>query len=127
MTTVRVPIYDPSYDPANPPDFFEYEFFEFEANRMFPPNYRKETAMKKPARRHIYAITRVQRLLETGVDVANKPKLAKSINDDIALLCEVRDILYQIIENPSLPFVIHQLDSVQPILDQINAEPNGAF
>lgn len=78
--------------------------------------HRKEHAVTKPKIKHIAAVTRAQHLLETGINVDGNPKLRKSIEDDIATLCEVRQILYQFIENPTLPFTV-----------VIVNEPNAAF
>ncbi len=83
--------------------------------------------MKKPVHAHTCAITRAQNLLETGIDVTNKPKLAKSIQKDIVLLCEVRDILFHLIENPTLPFAVLHFEKVRPELNPVEDEPNEAI
>jgi len=77
--------------------------------------------------RHINAVTRAQNLLETGIDVTDNAKLRRSIEKDIATLSELRDLLYYAIENPALPFLDDVNEPADPILNQIDEEPDGSF
>jgi len=77
--------------------------------------------------KHIHAITRAQNLLETGVNVSNNEKLRESIKKDILILCELRQILFYALENPTLPFNVEAETEADPIVDQIENEPDGAF
>lgn len=83
--------------------------------------------MTKLNQRHINAITRAQNLLETGVNVTGNEKLKKSIDNDIRILCELRELLYFALENPTLPFPDDLSEPAEPILNQIEDEPDGAF
>lgn len=76
--------------------------------------------MTKPRLEHIAAVTRTQHLLETAVNVDDNPSLAKRIGRDIQLLCQVREILYHYIENPTLPF------TGEPLVDKIEDAPDEA-
>lgn len=103
---------------------FERDFETFLVNRMYPPSYEKETVMNKPERKHVAAITRSIHLLENGLKDDLEKDFHKGIERDLNLLKEVKDMLFDIMANPTLPFVITQPDSAQPILDQIENAPN---
>lgn len=108
-------------------EMFNVLFNDWESNRMYPPNYGKDNAMTKPKQRHVSAVIRAQNLLETGINVDNNDKLKNSIATDIKLLGQVREMLYRMIENPTLPFSDDIPNLGEPILDQIENDPNGAF
>lgn len=82
--------------------------------------------MTKPKTKHVGAVTRAQHLLETGINVDGNERLRKAIEKDIALLNEVRNILYNCIENPVLPFVEQGPDVADPKYDPIETAPNAA-
>lgn len=84
--------------------WFDIDFADFEANRMYPPNYERKPTMIALRQEHIGALTRAQNLLETAVDVRGKKKLENAINRDITLLCQLRQLLFFALENPTLPF-----------------------
>lgn len=94
--------------------------------------------MTKLRHDHICAVTRAQNLLETAVDVKGNAKLSKSIRGDIVLLTQLRQILFHIVENPTLPFIESAEPTKAPFLDALDAEleaeigpiekePNAAF
>lgn len=101
-------------------------FAEYEANRMYPPGYGKESTMTKPKLKHIAAVTRTQHLLSTGMNEDSTPELRKSIEEDVQTLREVREILYEIMQNPTLPFTVSTEPEAVPVLNQIEDEPNEA-
>jgi len=86
-------------------DLIEADFCEFERNRMYPPGYGKETETMKPKMKHVYAITRSQNLLKSGVDDVLEKRFHKAIERDLMLMTEVKTMLLSMIENPTLPFV----------------------
>ncbi|MBA7635658.1 hypothetical protein ES703_43262 [subsurface metagenome] len=83
---------------------FELDYIDFEHNRMYPPNYRKESIMKRPSMKHADAVRACILLLESGQQSSFDPKVKKRIGKDIDLMCELHEILLHIIENPTLPF-----------------------
>lgn len=105
---------------------FILAYIEFERDRMYPPNYRKEPAVTVLKMKHITAVTRAQNLLETAVNVDNNAKLRKSIEKDIQILAELREILYYAYENPTLPYHVEQRLDPIPLLNDISEEPNEA-
>ena len=129
----RYRMYPPGYgkestvtESDSPDKWFCLDFFEFERNRMYPPGYRKEPSVKTLKMRHITAITRAQNLLETAVNVGNNWKLRKSIEKDIQILAELRMLLYEAYENPTLPFQVEQRLEPVPVLNPIDDEPDEA-
>lgn len=95
---------------------FEDEYQHWNEKHNLAPDYPKGQGMRRPKMRHIQCITRAQHLLETGINVADNPSLKKSIQGDIELLCEIRQILHDVKDNPTLPF-----------LNQIEEEPNAGI
>lgn len=86
-------------------DRFEDIFRHFGRNRMYPPRYGKEGLMTKPKVKHCSAITRSIHLLEHGLSDDLEKRFHKAIERDLELLKEVKEMLYVMIENPTLPFV----------------------
>lgn len=83
--------------------------------------------MIKPTTKHTDVIIRAQKLFENAMNSAVEPKFKRALQRDIKLLTQVRGILYRVIDCPTLPFIVSAEPPVQPILDQIEQEPNGAF
>lgn len=108
-------------------DFFEHCFANFVANHEYPLGYRKGITMLKLTQKHIHAIGRSISLLKSGRQDFQEKKYHKAIDVDLKLMTEVKDMLYQILENPTLPFMMIMPEHAATILDQIEAEPNGAF
>lgn len=85
--------------------YFDAEFAEFERNRMCPPGYGKDTNMTKPNRKHLTAITHSVHLLEHGLADEVEKRFHCYMVRDISLLTEIKNMLFQMIANPTLPFV----------------------
>jgi len=83
---------------------FERHMKNFDRNRMYPPGCGKETAMSKPSTKHIDSITRCQQLLKSGLNTVVREQFSRDIEHDLRLLGEIKGMLYQILENPTLPF-----------------------
>jgi len=70
----------------------------------------------KPKMKHVYAITRSQNLLESGLHDVLEKRFHNAIERDLNLMTEVKSMLLSMIENPTLPF-----------LDSIEKVPNESF
>lgn len=107
--------------------YFEKQFADYERKRMYPPGYGKEGLMTKPKVKHCSAITRSIHLLEHGLSDDLEKRFHKAIERDLELLKDVKDMLYVMIENPTLPFVeaVSCLEAIEliPLADV----PNEAF
>lgn len=62
--------------------------------------------MKKPTHNHCDAITRSIALLKSGLKEVFEARFKKALERDMLLMSEVKDMLRNIIENPTLPFSI---------------------
>lgn len=62
--------------------------------------------MKKPTHNHCDAITRGIALLKSGLSEVFEARFKKALERDMLLMSEVKDMLRNIIENPTLPFCI---------------------
>lgn len=96
---------------------FNVLFDDYEENRMYPPRYGKESLMTKPKMKHVSAITRSIHLLENGLSDDLEKRFHKAIERDLNLMNEVKDMLYVMIENPTLPFT--EIDSGLQAIDLI--------
>lgn len=83
--------------------------------------------MTKPSRKHTSAIMQSIKLLENAFNNAAEPKFKRALLRDIRLHEEVRSMLFHMIENPTLPFLDDRQGHEEPILNQIEDDPNGAF
>lgn len=94
--------------------------------------------MTKPTTKHTDVTIRAQKLFENALDSAVEPKFIRRLKCDAKLLSEIRDILYCIIDCPTLPFIGSPEPIPNPHLDVIDAEleaelnpieeePNAAF
>lgn len=73
--------------------------------------------MTKPSTKHCSAIIRSIHLLEYGLNDELDKRFRKALDQDIILLSEAREILYQLINNPTLPFV-EEVAAELPVLAQ---------
>lgn len=119
-------------------EYYEQQFANFERKRMYPIGYGKEGTMIKPKMKHVSAITRSVNLLESGLADELVKRFHNAIERDLGLMREVKAMLFEMIENPTLPFMevasgiaainlIPDPEPDKPILDEIEAEPDGAF
>ena len=83
--------------------------------------------MKKPTQRHCFALIRSIHLLEHGLLKTFEQKFHKSLEMDIRLLGEVRAMLFEIMENPTLPFTSFPGSNDEPLLNPIGEEPDEAI
>lgn len=83
--------------------------------------------MKTPNSNHLDTITRAQNHLEFDVDCTSNSPLKKRLQSDVKRLCEIREMLLLIIENPTLPFAVIESETAGPGLNVISEEPDQAF
>lgn len=102
---------------------FDEAFVRFERLRIYPAGYKKEKKMVKPQRKHISAIIRNLQLLKHGLKSNVDRDFAKQIETDMVLMAEIKDMLFEIMANPVLPFAIAHPDDVEPLLDEIGKAP----
>lgn len=83
--------------------------------------------MTKLQFKHISAVTSAMKLYQTCLDDNFQSHVHKSVQREMDTLIELRDILLEMHRNPSLPFTTLEPSMADPILDQIENEPDGAF
>ncbi|GAH64037.1 unnamed protein product [marine sediment metagenome] len=81
---------------------FVYDYFDFEKNRMYPPNHTGET-MIAINDSHLRAIARANYFVQSGITNNMTPKMRESIERDIVRLDEVHKFCRQQISEPGLP------------------------
>lgn len=111
----------------SPEAYFVSDFLNFERKRMYPPGYRKETTMTKPTQKHVSAIVRSVHLLESGLSDDLEKRFHKAIERDLNLMREVKQMLSQMIENPTLPFLDGPPTEPELLINPIEQEPDEAF
>lgn len=79
--------------------------------------------MTKPTTKHTDCTCRAEQLFRSGLNSVIEPKLRKALERDIRLISEIREMLFQFIENPSLPFAEVTSDP-SPGLVPIPSEPH---
>lgn len=84
---------------------FEEQFFEFERDRMCPLDFLRSVPVKKPTYKHMIALIHCTHLLENGLHSVIEKRFKKGLETDLEAIAEIRTMLYEIIENPTLPFV----------------------
>lgn len=79
--------------------------------------------MTKPCQKHLGAITRSQALLKSGLADVLEKRFHKEIQRDLILLGEVREMLFEVMANPTLPFTEIEPPLAEPMFDHINEVP----
>lgn len=83
--------------------------------------------MLKPTSKHIESIVRCEQLLKSGLNSVVRQQFRNNIEEDLLALSEVKQMLYQVVANPTLPFLEAEPLRDEPALDKIENEPDGAF
>lgn len=78
--------------------------------------------MKKPTEQHTQALLQQIYLLRNAKAGSIEPKFIRSLERDMKLIQEVRDMLFHAIENPTLPFHPEPTLESNPNLDAIEAD-----
>jgi len=84
---------------------FEIDFADFKQNRMYPPGYRKETAMIALTMQHINAICHVELLIDSASLPQGSAKFRAKLEDDLLRLAELKLYIIQLMAGtPNLPY-----------------------
>lgn len=86
---------------------FEPDFVNFERNRMYLPDYRKEARMITLNMKHYSALNHAEQFIIPSMKQGMEPRHLISIEKDIALLAEVRNFILQELYMPKLPVQEH--------------------
>lgn len=97
---------------------FDDQFYDWEKNRMYPPNHSGET-MKAVNDSHLKAVARAIHFMRAGITAQMTPKLRDSIDTDIERLDQVHKFCRQQIIEPGLPMTPEKVGQGN------NSEKNG--
>lgn len=82
---------------------FEKDFADFEQNRMYPPGYGKEAAVKRITLKHIDSISHAETFIFGGVTQTTEARLRREIEADLERLADVKRFLLRTLYEPGLP------------------------
>ncbi|GAH87768.1 unnamed protein product [marine sediment metagenome] len=91
---------------------------DYERNRMYPPNHRKELPMRNLTLEHSEAVSAAKALLIYKADSSVPAKYRNLLESQITLLGEVYWWILHTIYNPGLPFDLDQTHGTFELTDK---------